>query len=75
MHLKINSLKDKSLAIILISIITFISNSGGLLMSKFAFKDGNEGDSSLEIFDLICGGMILLSIVGLIYGISLRKKK
>lgn len=70
-----NSLKDKSLAIILISIITFISNSGGLLMSKFAFKDGNEGDSSLEIFDLICGGMILLSIVGLIYGISVRKKK
>lgn len=70
-----NSLKDKSLAIILISVITFISNSGGLLMSKFAFKGGNEGDSSVEILDLICGVMILFSFVGLIYGISLRKKK
>ena len=70
-----NSLKDKSLAIILISIITFISNSGGLLMSKFVFEGPNEGDSIPEIFNIVCGFMILISIVGLIYGISLRKKK
>lgn len=70
-----NSLKDKSLAFILISIITLFSNSGGLLISKYVFDSPNEEESSMEIFDIICGGMILLSIVGLIYGISLRKKK
>ena len=69
-----NSTKDKSLALILISVITLFSNSAGLLMSKFLFEGPNEGDSMPQIFDIICGLMILISIVGLIYGISLRKK-
>ena len=66
--------KDKSLALIILSVFMFVTNSMGLLMARFAFNDPDQGESFPQIFYIICGFMMLISLAGLGYGIFLRKK-
>ena len=69
-----NSKNDKSLAIILVSALIFFINSMGLLMAKLVFDSPNNGDSMPQIFYMVCGFMIFISVIGIIYGISIRWK-
>jgi hypothetical protein len=69
-----NSKNSKSFVIILVSTLIFFTNSMGLVMAKFVFNSPNEGNSLPPIFYLVCGFMILISVIGMIYGISIRKK-
>ncbi|MBF8456616.1 hypothetical protein IV494_05415 [Kaistella sp. G5-32] len=66
--------KDKSLALIILSVFMFVNNSMGLLMARFAFNDPDQRDSVPQIFYIVCGFMMLISLAGLGYGIFLRKK-
>lgn len=66
--------KDKSLGFIIVSVFIFVINSMGLLMARFAFDDPDQRNSFPQIFYIICGLMMLISLAGLGYGIFLRKK-
>lgn len=67
-------MKKNGFVFILISILIFISNFGGLLMAHFVFNSPDDNDSMPQIFYIICGIMILISIIGFVYGILLLKK-
>lgn len=43
-------------------------------MAKFAFASPNDNDSMPQIFNIICGFMILISIIGFVYGMILLKR-
>ena len=62
--------KTKSLIIILISTFALVSNLGGLIAAFVVF-----GDMSIPvIFPIVCGIMVIASIIGLIYGIRIGRK-
>lgn len=67
-------MKKKSFAFILISIIIFIPNFGGILIAKFVFGASDNNDSTPQIFYIICGMMILISLISFIYGMILLKR-
>ncbi len=59
---------NKSIIFIVISIIVFIPNFAGLIVASFVLY------SAPLILYIITGIMVIISIIGLVYGISLRKK-
>lgn len=68
-------MKKKSFTFILISIIIFIPNFGGLLMAKFAFGASDKNDSMPQIFYIVCGFMLFISVMSFLYGILLLKRE
>ncbi|MCE3294483.1 MAG: hypothetical protein K0R65_197 [Crocinitomicaceae bacterium] len=60
--------KNKSSIYIIISIIVFIPNLSALLVACFVL------DPAPVILYVVSGIMILISMIGLIYGVSLRNK-
>lgn len=66
--------KEQSLIFIIFSILTFWISGMGILMLTYVFDNPDEDDSMSHIFYLVCGFMILISTVGLLYGVNLRQK-
>ena len=63
-----SSKKNKSLTYIIISLVAFVPNLSGLLVALFIL------DSAPLILYIVPGTMVLASIIGFIYGVSLRNK-
>lgn len=61
--------KNKSLFFIIISMVVLLPNIGCLLVAHFVLN------SSPVFLFIVPSVMIILAVFGLVYGISLRKKK
>lgn len=68
LQINMSSKKNKSLLFIIISAVIFVPNLAGLAVALFVL------DPAPAVLYIVSGTMIAASLVGFVYGISIRNK-